>query len=324
MSPPRKSNQPDQPDQSGLLDPAAEPLVDILFLGDIVGRSGRRGVAHYLAHHRAERRAAHGSARPELVIANVENASHGFGLTEKGYHELCKAGVDVMTGGNHIWDRKEIVDWIDQKPNIVRPANFAEGSPGRGWLLVPVDLGGGRTVQVGVINLIGQVFMGQYNSPWEAMVDAIEAVRAETDLVFVDFHAEATAEKMAMGHYACRLGASAFTGTHTHVQTADQQVLMERMGYITDSGFCGPFNSVIGFVPDTSINRMKGTTPTRIEVSEEPLVQINGCRFTLAVNDGRCVGIERVQARLDISLPDDEITVESLADSPKTLCPVAV
>lgn len=274
-------------------------LIDLCFFGDLVGRPGREAVKHFLAHRPTP-------SRPTIYMANVENASHGFGLTQKNYEELTQAGVHIMTSGNHIWDRKDILDWVDQVPNLFRPHNFPSSNPGRGCGVVEVHGYG-----IGVINLIGQIYMGQYNSPWEAILPCLDEIKSRTNLIFIDFHGEATAEKLAFAHYVSQMGVSAFTGTHTHVQTADHRLLNDRMGYITDSGFCGAYNSVIGFIPETSIQRLKLQTPTRIEVSEETFVQINATQYTLDASTGKCTAVQRIIALFDTMNPAETMVSQT-------------
>ncbi len=262
--------------------------IDVLFFGDIVGRSGRQAVEWYLSSLKD-------FEKPDVVIANVENASHGFGLTEKNYRELLSAGVQVMTSGNHIWDRKEIFEFVYSAERLLRPLNFPEGSAGEGAKVF--ELAG---VKIGIINLIGQVFMGNYNSPWEKAESVISHLLYETPILFIDFHGEATAEKLAFARFVSTFGVSAFTGTHTHVQTADEKILNNRMGYITDSGFCGAYDSVIGMMAEPSIDRLKTMYPTRLEVAESSLVQINASRFTINTKTGICQGVSRVNVIKDL------------------------
>lgn len=265
-----------------------QETIDILFFGDIVGRPGREAVKWYLAALSPEE-------KPDVVIANVENASHGFGLTEKNYQELLAAGVDVMTSGNHIWDRKEIFDFVYSAERLLRPANFPDNNAGKGAQVFSLD-----GFKVGVINLIGQVFMGNYNSPWQKLEELVPQVHHETPIVFVDFHAEATAEKVAIARYASTLGVSAFTGTHTHVQTADERVLNRHTGYISDTGFCGAYDSVIGMAPESSMERLRTLYPGRLDVAESTVVQINASRFRVDVKTGACLGVTRVNQVKDL------------------------
>lgn len=266
--------------------------IDILFFGDIVGRPGRQAIKWYLESLRD-------SEKPDVVIGNVENASHGFGLSEKNYRELLAAGLDIMTSGNHIWDRKEIFDYIYSADRLIRPANFPDQNMGIGARVF--DFPG---FKVGVINLIGQVFMGNFNSPWEKIEALLPQLLYETPLVFVDFHGEATAEKVAFARYISTMGVSAFTGTHTHVQTADEKILNHRTGYITDSGFCGAYESVIGMAPESSIERLRTMYPTRLEVADSLLVQVNASRFTIDVKTGICKRVTRVNIVKDLQSTD--------------------
>ena len=262
--------------------------IDILFFGDLVGRPGRRAVDWYLSNlPEAE--------KPDVVIANVENASHGFGISEKNYHELMATGIDIMTSGNHIWDRKEIFDYIYSANRLLRPANFPDNSAGIGAQVF--DFPG---FKVGVINLIGQVFMNNYNSPWEKLETLVPQMLYETPIVFIDFHGEATAEKIAVARYASTLGVSAFTGTHTHVQTADERILNNRTGYITDSGFNGVYDSVIGMAAESSIDRLRTLYPTRMDVADASLVQINASRFQVDIKTGICGKVSRVNLVKDL------------------------
>jgi len=189
-------------------------MIRLLFIGDIVGRPGRelirRGVPALVAHHEID-----------LVIANVENAAAGFGITPDIADDLGEFGVQVMTGGNHTWDKKEIFPYFAEHPRLLRPANFPPGTPGRGRFVARTSLG----VHVGVVNVMGRVFMTAIDDPFRVVLQEIDAVRKEATIVFVDFHAEATSEKVAMGwHLDGR--ATAVVGTHTHVATADARLLL--------------------------------------------------------------------------------------------------
>lgn len=263
--------------------------LSILFFGDLVGRPGRRGVAQYLR----ERRLA--GTFPDVVIANGENATHGFGLNESHYHELLDAGVDVITGGNHIWDRKEIVHFIDKAERLVRPANFPANMPGKGGAVFEI-----RGHKIGVVNLLGQVFMGNYNIPWEQLEAQLKALKEETPVLFLDFHAEATAEKISMAHYCARLGLSAMVGTHTHVQTADERIIEGRLGYMTDVGFNGVHDSVIGMDVQSSLMRLKSFVPSRLEVANGDDVQVNAVEFVVNGDTGVCQSVQRISQKLSL------------------------
>jgi 2',3'-cyclic-nucleotide 2'-phosphodiesterase len=258
--------------------------IDVLFFGDLVGRPGREAVMTYLAEMPS-------AQSPNLVIANVENATHGFGISQKHYQELLRSGVHVMTGGNHIWDRDEIFQFIDRADCLVRPANFNKQAPGKGWRVF--DLPGGH--KLGVVSLLGQVFMGAYNSPWDALEEAVAELKQHTAMIFLDMHAETTAEKMAMGWFANSLGVSAVVGTHTHVQTADAKILNEFTGYLTDAGFNGAEESVIGMRVEGSLKRMRGYGKTRMDVPDQAQrLQVNAVRFRLDTITGGCLAVERV------------------------------
>jgi 2',3'-cyclic-nucleotide 2'-phosphodiesterase len=255
--------------------------IEILFFGDLVGKPGRMAVKTYLESL---------TRKPDMVIANVENASHGFGLSEKNFRDIQGYGVDVMTSGNHIFDRKEIFDYIYASECLLRPANYPTETPGVGARVFEI-----AGVKVGVINLLGQVFMGSFNSPWEQLDSLVPQMQYETPIIFLDFHAEATAEKVAMAHYAAEAGVSAMVGTHTHVQTGDERLILDRMGYITDAGFNGAYRSVIGFEPQPAIQRLKTHYPTRLEVGHDETLQVNGIRFWVNTKTGHCEKLERLR-----------------------------
>lgn len=263
---------------------ADKETIEILFFGDLVGKPGRTAVKTYLAQ------LVH---KPDVVIINAENVSHGFGLSEKNHHEMLEAGVHIMTSGNHIWDRKEIFDYMYSSEALLRPDNFPQDMPGTGARVFQMN-----GFKIGVINLIGQVFMGSYNSPWERLDALVPQMLYETPILFMDFHGEATAEKVAMGRYAAQLGVSTMVGTHTHVQTADERIVNNRMGYITDAGFNGAYESVIGFEPQPAIQRMKSHIPTRLEVASGDTLQINGIRFFVETRTGICKRVERLNQLL--------------------------
>ncbi|HUF47875.1 MAG TPA: TIGR00282 family metallophosphoesterase [Vicinamibacterales bacterium] len=261
-------------------------MTRLLFIGDVVGRPGRnlirRGLAPLVAHRQID-----------LVIANVENAAAGFGVTPDIADELLAAGVQVMTGGNHIWDKKEILPYIGEQSRLLRPANFPDGAPGRGRCVVRTASG----VAVAVINAMGRVFMTAIDDPFRVVVNEIEAVRAEASIVFVDFHAEATSEKVAMGwHLDGR--ATAVVGTHTHVQTADERVLPRGTAYITDVGMTGAHDSVIGVERAPVLARFLTGLPQRFETaSENP--RLHGVIVEADEDTGRARSIERVSLSAD-------------------------
>lgn len=259
--------------------------IKILFLGDLVGRPGRFVVRDFLKKQRENY---------DFIIANVENASHGFGLTEKNYNEISEYGIDCMTSGNHIWDKREILNYIDKADKLVRPFNYPNGTPGRGSRVFELDNG----VKVAVINALGRVFMAPVDSQWETVADEIKRLKEITPIIIVDFHAEATAEKICFGRFCADLGTSAFFGTHTHVQTADEQIV-NNMGYITDAGFCGTSDGVIGMEYNTSLNRFTTCIPERYEVADGNVVQINAVEVEIDSTSGHAAAIKRIFCYVD-------------------------
>jgi metallophosphoesterase (TIGR00282 family) len=228
----------------------------VLFIGDIVGSPGRRIVLERLRDLVA-------NEKLDLVVANGENAASGFGITPRLVEELLGAGIEVLTGGNHIWDRKELLDFIAQEPRVLRPANFSAGNPGRG-----VYCGTARNgVPYAVLNLQGRVFMAANDCPFRAADRELAALPAGVKIILVDIHAEATSEKQAMGWYLDGR-VSAVIGTHTHVATADARVLPRGTGYITDAGMTGPHDSVIGMDKKAVLQRFLDGLPARFEVAE--------------------------------------------------------
>ncbi len=251
----------------------------VLFFGDITGRPGRLAVRSYLSSIKPE-------DKPDFVIANVENASHGFGLTKKNYDELLSYGIDCFTSGNHIWDKKDIFEYIADDKVLVRPLNYPEQTPGTGCRIFEKS---GK--KIAVLNVLGQVFMPPVNSPLEVLIQKIEEIRTWVDYILVDFHGEATAEKIAIGRYLSEHGITFFAGTHTHVQTADEKII-NGMAYITDAGFCGSINSVIGMDYETSIKRFLTALPVRYEVASADEIQVNAVEVVF--DAGFAVSIKRI------------------------------
>jgi metallophosphoesterase (TIGR00282 family) len=258
----------------------------ILFIGDIVGRPGRdlikTGLAALVEHHRID-----------FVIANVENAAAGFGITREIGDQLLDEGVEAMTSGNHIWDRKEALDYIGAEARLLRPANFPAGAPGRGGYLARAQ--DGRAV--GVVNVMGRVFMVSIDDPFAVALREVEALRARTRIVFVDFHAEATSEKQAMGwHLDGKV--TAVVGTHTHVQTADERVLPHGTAYMTDVGMTGPHDSIIGVQVDAALGRFLTGMPAKFETATgNP--RLNAVIVDADDATGKALGIERLSYSLD-------------------------
>ena len=233
-------------------------MIKLLFIGDIIGRPGRRAVASLLPGLKTE----HGF---DLVIANGENAAGGFGITAKIADELFGLGIDVLTSGNHIWDQKEIEDYLRGDNRLLRPANYPVGDLGRGSLVLTLDQR--PQVKIGVLNLAGRVFVGPADCPFRIGREIVEKLKAETDIVVVDFHAETTSEKNALAVYLDGQ-VSLFVGTHTHVQTADERILPQGTAYITDVGMVGGRNSIIGMNPERVIKKFLDGKPQRYEVEK--------------------------------------------------------
>ncbi|MEJ2110673.1 MAG: TIGR00282 family metallophosphoesterase [Acidobacteriota bacterium] len=225
----------------------------VLFIGDIFGKPGRRMVhetLHSLLHQH----------RIDFCIANIENAAAGFGITPKIADEFLNLGIDLLTSGNHIWDKRGIAPYLMEQPRLLRPHNYPKSTPGTGVYIGNTNCG----VRIGVVNLQGRVFMADIDCPFTIGLETIEKIRKQTPLVIVDFHAEATSEKQAMGWYLDG-HVSAVIGTHTHVQTADERILPRGTAFITDIGMTGPHDSVIGSIPDLSIDRFLRQMPNRLE-----------------------------------------------------------
>ncbi|RJP17484.1 MAG: TIGR00282 family metallophosphoesterase [Deltaproteobacteria bacterium] len=251
----------------------------VLFLGDVVGKPGRKAVAEFLSRLRNVRDV-------DLVIANGENLASGMGMTEASVREMFDAGVDVLTGGNHVWDKKEGAPLVRSDERILRPANYPPGVEGRGWGLFR----GRSGTPYAVVSLIGRVFMGGYDCPFRWADAVLPEIRKSAACVVVDFHAEATSEKRALGLYLDGR-VSAVAGTHTHVQTSDAERLPKGTGYITDAGMCGPRGSIIGMDPQGVLRRFLLQVPTRFEVaSGEP--EASGVFFDLDPGDGGCRAVQ--------------------------------
>jgi 2',3'-cyclic-nucleotide 2'-phosphodiesterase len=256
----------------------------ILFVGDIVGSPGRRILKDHLADLVEQRKI-------NLAIVNCENAASGFGITPRLVDELFDAGADVLTGGNHIWDRKEILDYFPHQPRLLRPANFPDGLPGSG-----LYLGNSRSgVPYAVLNLQGRTFMVPIDCPFRAAERELARISPETKVIIVDMHAETTSEKQAMGWFLDGK-VSAVIGTHTHVATADAHVLPGGSAFITDVGMTGPHNSIIGMTKEPIIQRFLTGLPARFEVGEGD-VQLHAVVIDVDETSGRARSIEPLVVR---------------------------
>lgn len=258
----------------------------ILFIGDIVGSPGRRIVLERLEDIVSNEQA-------DLVIANGENSASGFGITPRLTEELLSAGIEVLSGGNHIWDRKEILDFIPREPRLLRPANFPAVSPGSGLFCGTSQKG----IPYAVLCLQGRIFMAANDDPFSAADRELARLPPETKIVVVDIHAEATSEKQAMGWYLDGR-VSAVVGTHTHVATADERILPGGTAYITDVGMTGPHNSVIGMEKGAVIKRFLDGMPIRFEVATDD-IQMNALLIEVDSVSGRAVSVARRRYRLE-------------------------
>lgn len=259
-------------------------VLKILFLGDIVGRPGRRIVKTYLNQIIK-------SEQVDLVIANGENAAGGFGITAEVTQELLTSGVDVITMGNHTWDNREIYRVLEQERRVIRPANYPGGTPGEGYYIADTN----RGYPVGVISLLGQVFLDPLTCPFLAADEYVAFVKRKTNFIIVDFHAEATSEKMALGWYLDGR-VTAVVGTHTHIPTADERILTKGTGYVTDAGMTGPSDSVLGIDPSLVIQKFLTKRPVKFELAGGP-IELNGVLLEVAAS-GLTTSIKRIRERL--------------------------
>jgi len=257
----------------------------ILFIGDIVGKPGRRAVKEILP-------SLIGNREIDLVIANCENAAAGFGVTRDVVEELYDAHIDILTSGNHIWDKKEVLGFIEDYETLLRPANYPGLVPGKGSVLMPTAAGD----YVGVLNLAGRIFMQPIDCPFVTAKKEIVRLKAKANVIIVDMHAEATSEKKALGWYLDG-EVSAVLGTHTHVQTADDEVLPGGTAYISDVGMTGPFDSVIGIKKDTIIEKFLTQVPNRFDVAKGD-IRLQGVLMDIDAQSGRANAIERISVKL--------------------------
>ncbi|MBM2825602.1 MAG: family metallophosphoesterase [Dehalococcoidales bacterium] len=253
----------------------------ILAIGDIIGKPGRQAVKKLLPALRQE-------YQIDLVVANAENAAAGLGLTSDTAMDLLDAGADVLTSGNHIWAKKEIFPYLDGELPIVRPLNYPPGVPGRGYLV---------NTKAIVVNLIGRTFMGSFDCPFRAADQLLAELKDKPPIIIVDFHAEATSEKMAMGRYLDGR-VSAVLGTHTHVGTIDAQVLPRGTAYVTDIGMTGPINSIIGDDTEMVLQRFLTAMPNHLSVGEGKTM-LNAILVRIDNSSGRALGIERIYREVE-------------------------
>ncbi|HXG92698.1 MAG TPA: TIGR00282 family metallophosphoesterase [Blastocatellia bacterium] len=256
----------------------------VIIIGDVVGKPGRRILCASLRRLKEEHEA-------EFIVANVENAAEGAGVVPRVGDEILAAGVDVMTSGNHIYDKKEVIGYIEKQPRLLRPANYAPEAPGRGLWIGSSSSG----TPIAVINIQGRVFMPLTDCPFRTADRLIAEIGNRAQVIIVDHHAEATSEKQAMGRYldgrVCVV-----VGTHTHVQTADEQILPGGTAYITDLGMTGPHDGIIGVQSELVLNRFLRGMPTRFETASRD-IQLNGVVVEIDERTGNAVSIERIRVR---------------------------
>jgi len=254
----------------------------VLVVGDIIGKPGRRAVNMLLPDLRQE----YGI---DMVIANAENLAGGIGLTSTTARELLDADVDVLTSGNHIWAQKEIIPYLDGEMPILRPLNYPPGVPGRGYIVKG---------QVLVVNLIGRTFMGNFDCPFRAMEQLLAELKPKPPVIIIDFHAEATSEKIALGRYLDGR-VSAVLGTHTHVGTIDTQLLPQGTAYVTDIGMTGPVDSVIGVDTEAVIDRFLTMIPHRLPVAGKGKTIFNAVLVSIDKDSGKAISIDRIYREVE-------------------------
>jgi hypothetical protein len=254
--------------------------MNILFIGDIVGRAGRRAVRIFLDEIKEEHNI-------DFIISNGENSAGGFGITKKVAEELYNYGIDFFTMGNHTWDNRDIFNFIDDDPNLIRPLNFPENNPGRGLQTLEIN-----SKKITIVNLIGQVYMQSHDSPYHKFMELYPKIK-DSDIILVDFHAEATGEKIAFARAVDGM-VTAVIGTHTHVQTNDAQIFPKGTAYITDAGLTGAVDSILGIKPEKMVEKMKTSLPVSYEVGTGD-VKIEGVIIKIDDNNDSAQEIMEIQ-----------------------------
>jgi metallophosphoesterase (TIGR00282 family) len=258
----------------------------ILFISDLCGRAGRQAAAHMTRDLKQEFEA-------DYVIANVENAAGGFGITPEMSRKIFSYGVNLQTSGNHIWDRVDILDYMHDQPRLLRPANYPPGVPGNGFFVDEVG-----PVKIAVLNLMGRVYMNNIDCPFQVGMQEVKRLQEQTAVIFVDFHAEATSEKQALAFHLDGM-VSAVIGTHTHVPTADEHVTRRGTAYITDAGMTGPYDSIIGMEKGPSLGRFITGMPKRFNTASDD-VRLAGVVVKIDPESGQAISIERIMREFDI------------------------
>lgn len=254
--------------------------INLLFIGDIIGKPGLSIVQTWLP-------SLVNKYKPDVIIANGENISDGKGITETEGKALFELGVDVITGGNHTWDKHQSQEYIKQEKRALRPLNYPKGTHGNGFYIFESKKG-----KVAVVNLQGRTYMAQIDCPFRSAEWVIQKLKSETNIIFIDMHAEATAEKIAMAYFLDGK-VSAIVGTHTHVQTADERIFPGGTGYITDVGMTGPYESVIGMKVKPALNRFLYQTPQKYETAEND-IHLCGMFFKIDIETGKTIELERI------------------------------
>ena len=252
----------------------------IMLTGDVVGKPGRKAFQEYTPKLRQEKNI-------DIVIVNGENSAGGKGITRKALDALYHAGADIVTSGNHIWDKKDVLEFIDREPFLIRPANDPEGAAGKGYCIYPF-----KAKTIGVMNLSGRAFMPALDCPFQKVEELLREMKKECDIIFLDFHAETTSEKMAMGWYLDGR-VNGVVGTHTHIQTADERILPKGTAYITDLGMVGPWNSVLGVKTDIILKKFTTALPVRFELEDGPCVY-SAVIVEIDDSTNKTIGIERI------------------------------
>ena len=260
--------------------------VTIIFCGDVVGEPGRRAITKLLPSLRQKYGA-------DLCIVNGENSAGGSGITPKTFTELREGGADVVTSGDHLWDNKEVLSILGTEPRLLRPANYPEQTPGSGRIVVDCRSG----IKIAVLNLVGRTFMKSVDCPFRIGANQVEILRRDTPIIFVDIHAETTSEKIALGRFLDGR-VSAMIGTHTHVQTADEQIFPKGTAFLCDAGMTGPHESVLGREIAPIIERFLTQTPQRFDVAKHG-IRLNGVVIQVDAKTGLALRIERIHVPLE-------------------------
>ena len=262
---------------------------NILCLGDVIGVTGRYAIRRHLEEIKLENNI-------DFVIANGENAANGIGITRDTASELFDCGIDVLTSGNHIWNNRDVFALIGNEHRLLRPYNYPSDAPGLGYYIYEMF-----DCKIGVLNLMGRTFMDPLDCPFKKANLAIKHIKERTNVIFIDFHAEATAEKICFAKYCSDHKVSAVIGTHTHVQTADEKIINDYTAYISDAGFCGAHDSVIGMAYEPSLKRLITSIPERFDVAQTPLLELNAVSIGFDAVSGQAQSIERINYIKDIS-----------------------